>query len=269
MQKPFLKWAGGKSRLSDKINEVLPSGSRLIEPFVGSGAVFMNTAYDEYLLADTNADIIHLYKYLQTEGEYFIQYCKTFFTASYNTKSEYLTNRRIFNTTTDTRLKSALFLYLNRHCFNGLCRYNNKGEFNVPFGKYENPYFPAEEMTAFFNKSKRATFMHADFRLSLSNATVGDVVYADPPYVPLTNTAYFTSYSIGGFSIKDQTDLRDLSLHLAEQDIPVVISNHSTEWTLQNYNEATIHEFDVQRFISANGSNRTKAKELLALFKKH
>lgn len=268
MQKPFLKWAGGKTRLCEKINTVLPSGNRLVEPFVGSGAVFMNTEFDDYLLADTNDDIINLYKHLQTEGQQFIDYCKTFFTPANNTQAEYLKNRVVFNATTDIRLKSALFLYLNRHCFNGLCRYNKKGGFNVPFGKYDKPYFPENEMKAFYEKSKIATFINADFKVTMKNSVYGDVCYCDPPYVPLTDTAYFTSYTVGGFNIKDQEDLRDLAITLQEQDVPVLISNHSTDWTLQNYSEAMIVEFDVQRTISAKGDKRTKAKELLALFKK-
>ena len=268
MQKPFLKWAGGKTRLSDRINAQLPIGDRLIEPFVGSGAVFMNTSFNNYLLADTNADIINLYQFLQSEGQLFIDYCKSFFTQSTNNNNVYNDYRTEFNKTTDIRLKSALFLYLNRHCFNGLCRYNNKGGFNVPFGKYDNPYFPESEMQEFHKKSRIATFIHADFRQSMTQAKYGDVVYADPPYVPLTDTSYFTSYAVGGFNIKDQEDLLDITLTLMEQDIPVLISNHSTEWTLKNYAVANISEFEVQRYISAKGSNRTKAKELMALFKK-
>ena len=268
MQKPFLKWAGGKSRLCETINKELPAGTRLIEPFVGSGSVFMNTDYDSYLLADTNNDIIVMYQYLQNEGQTFIDYCKTFFIPANNTQTEFTKKREEFNTTTNTRLKSALFLYLNRHCFNGLCRYNSKGGFNVPFGKYDKPYFPELEMQAFYSKSKKATFINADFRVTMQNSTYGDVFYCDPPYVPLTDTAYFTNYTAGGFNIKDQEELRDLAISLREQDVPVLISNHSTEWTLQNYSEANIVEFEVRRTISADGNKRTKAKELLALFKK-
>ena len=255
MQKPFLKWAGGKTRLVDKINNILPSGTRLVEPFVGSGAVFMNTDFNDYLLADTNIDIINMYQILQSEGQLFINYCKSFFTPEYNSKDEYLKNRTLFNTTSDIRLKSALFIYLNRHCFNGLCRYNNSGGFNVPFGKYDKPYFPEEEMQAFFEKSNKAKFIHADFRISMMQSINGDVIYCDPPYVPINDTSYFTNYSVGGFNLKDQEDLRDLTLKLAEQGVPVLISNHSTEWTLHNYSDAEIIEFDVQRFISAKSDN--------------
>jgi len=100
----------------------------------------------------------------------------------------------------------------------------------------------------------------------MNSSIYGDVCYCDPPYVPLTSTAYFTDYAAGGFNIKDQEDLRDLAISLRDQDVPVLLSNHSTDWTLKNYYEANIVEFEVQRTIAASGDKRTKAKELLALF---
>ena len=127
MNKPFLKWAGGKTKLCDKINTILPKGNRLVEPFIGSGAVFLNTEYKEYYLADTNSDLINTFNYVKNEGIEFINYVNDLFVPENNTKEKYLEFREVFNTTSDTRLKSALFIYLNRHCFNGLCRYNSKG----------------------------------------------------------------------------------------------------------------------------------------------
>ena len=133
--KPFLKWAGGNYRLIDRIQSVLPAGNRLIEPFVGSGAVFLNTNYKSNLLTDSNPDLINLFKNLQNEGQNFINYCSSFFVPENNNELAFYQFREEFNTTTDIRKKSALFGYLNRHCFNGLCRYNSKGGFNVPFGR--------------------------------------------------------------------------------------------------------------------------------------
>ena len=266
MKKPFLKWAGGKTRLCTQINNSLPEGKRLIEPFVGSGAVFMNTNYSEYLLSDTNADLINLYQHLKNEGEEFIEFSRQYFTPENNTPEVFYELRSVFNASKDSRLKSALFIYLNRHCFNGLCRYNSKGGFNVPFGRYSKPNYPEKEMRTFCEKSKIATFQIADFKETMSQAKKGDVIYCDPPYVPLTSTANFTDYSIGGFSMKDQKDLSDSAIRLKKRGVPVLISNHCTEWTKQSYESATITEFDVQRFISSDTANRNKARELLALF---
>lgn len=266
MNKPFLKWAGGKTKLCDRINTVLPKGNRLIEPFIGSGAVFLNSNYNEYYLADTNSDLINTFNFIKNEGIDFINYVSEFFIQDNNTKEKYLELRNTFNETKDTRLKSALFIYLNRHCFNGLCRYNSKGGFNVPFGNYNKPYFPRNEMLFFANKSKNATFVISEFETTMNTASIGDVVYCDPPYVPLSDTANFTSYSSGGFSITEQKTLIKTSLDLKSKGIPVVISNHSTEWTLENYKDGLITEFEVQRNISCKGDNRNKVKELLVLF---
>lgn len=264
MQKPFLKWAGGKVKLAERIKEMLPPGKRLIEPFVGAGSIFLNTEYDSYVLSDVNSDLTTLYEKLSEPG--FIEYVKTFFTGEFNSQAEYTRLRTEFNTTTDKTYKSALFIYLNRHCFNGLCRYNKSGGFNVPYGKYESPYFPENELKNFKEKSTAVVFKNQDFRVTMNEAQPGDVVYCDPPYVPVSETANFTSYAAGGFSMKDQLELRDLAIQLSEKGIPVVISNHSTAWTTEHYSTAMITEFDVQRNISAKGDSRNKAKELLALF---
>lgn len=264
--RPFLKWAGNKYQILERIGAVLPPGKRLIEPFAGSGAVFLNTHYSQYLVTDNNGDLIKLYLTLQAEGESFISYCKSFFTESNNSKSCYYDLRKIFNSTTETRLKSALFVYLNRHCYNGLCRYSLQGSFNTPFGKYKKPRFPEDEMRHFYTKAKNAIFLPADFREVMRAAGKGDVVYCDPPYVPLSATASFTTYSSGGFGIDDQVELAELARQLAGRGVPVLISNHATEFTLSAYKGASIELFDVQRYISCDGANRGRAGEVLALF---
>jgi len=265
--RPFLKWPGGKYRLIKPISELLPKGKHLIEPFTGSGAVFLNSDYDQYILNDLNKDLIILYKILQNEGIEFIEYCKQYFVARYNTERNYYRLRTKFNASIDSKQRSALFLYLNRHGFNGLCRYNaGKGEFNVPFGRYVKPYFPEKEMLYFYEKAKRAIFICEDFTESLKRAKRGSVVYCDPPYVPLSATANFTQYQGAGFSMHQQQILADMARALAFKGIPVLISNHSHALTHEMYKGAKITEFEVRRLISCQAHNRQKAKELLALF---
>jgi DNA adenine methylase len=113
--KPFLKWAGSKYKIIDKIRQSLPSGNRLIEPFVGSGAVFLNTDYPEYLVADTNADLINLYTCIKSQGFDFIDYAKQLFNRDNNQAESFYHLRQEFNQTTSLERKSALFIYLNRH----------------------------------------------------------------------------------------------------------------------------------------------------------
>jgi DNA adenine methylase len=264
--KPFLKWAGGKYKLVPSIKNLLPAGRKLIEPFVGSGAIFLNTEYTEYLLCDTNKDLITLYKTLQEEGHSFIEYCRSFFIEENNLPDRFYELRNLFNRTQDSRFKSALFLYLNRHGYNGLCRYNNKGIFNVPFGRYKKPYFPERELHYFYEKSQSAIFLTADFQDSMRYAVPGDIIYCDPPYVPLSATANFTSYNSQGFNRQQQLLLASLAEQLAQQGVPVLVSNHQTDFTVEVYTAAQLAYIEVQRNISCNSKNRTKAKEILALF---
>ncbi len=264
--RPFLKWAGGKYRISSKIRRSLPQGKRLIEPFVGSGAVFLNTDYERYTLNDINPDLINVFKWLKREKHAFITFCKSFFTEKTNEKSVFLEHRELFNTSNDSRLKAALFVYLNRHAFNGLVRYNQSGEFNTSFGSYRKPYFPKKEMLTFSEKISKAKFVCQDFAKVMKQAEKGDVIYCDPPYVPLSVTSNFTSYHSGGFDLDKQRELVTLAQTLAARGIPVIISNHDTEFVQDLYQDAETESFYVQRNISCQGQKRHKTREILAVF---
>jgi DNA adenine methylase len=266
--RPFLKWPGGKFRLIKRIRDALGDGKRLIEPFTGSGAVFLNTDYPRYLLADTNPDLINLYKQLTKEGLPFIRYCRSFFTQENNSKNKYYQYRIEFNKITNTRRKSALFLYLNRHCYNGLVRYNSRSEFNTPFGRHIAPYFPDHEMKHFILAADKAEFLNTSFQECMKKACKGDIIYCDPPYAPLTNTACFTNYHTAGFSWDDQLELVTIASKLASRGVQVVISNHDTKLIRDLYKEAgaQITSFQVQRMISSNAKNRLRVGELIAVF---
>ena len=264
--KPFLKWAGNKYRLSPIIIPLLPQAQRLVEPFAGTAAIFLNTDYPSYLLGEQNKDLVNLYQILQKEGPNFIDECRQYFKPDTNTPETYYAIREKFNETRDLRVRSALFLYLNKHGYNGLCRYNSKGLFNVPFGRSTSPHFPEEEILFFFKKSQQAEFVHADFRQTLSTLKIGDVVYADPPYVPLSKTAFFSSYTETLFTENDHIALAECANTLSEQGIPVIVSNHDTPWTRNHYSNATILSLEVQRHISCKATLRKKAIELIAVF---
>lgn len=160
-----------------------------------------------------------------------------------------------------------MFLYLNRHGYNGLCRYNQQGIYNVPFGLYVKPYFPETEMRYFYQKAQTATFIKRDFRETFQLAQPGDVVYCDPPYAPLVQLSNFSTYTQKKFGEKEQIILADLAKESAARGICVVISNHDTEFTRQQYIGAEIKSFTVKRSISCRGSNRGSANELLAIFR--
>lgn len=265
--RPFLKWAGAKTQLIRKLKLLFPTEARrFIEPFVGSGVVFLNSGYKHSLLSDSNQDIIDLYSILKREPRAFTERCRELFTPENNSEAAYYELREEFNACHDRERRAALFLYLNRHCFNGLCRYNQKGRFNTPFGRYTRVYFPESEMQHFAFRLKGAELSRTDFRKALARAGAGDVVYCDPPYVPLTRTANFTSYAMDGFSLDDQRDLSRLARAAAERGATVVLSNHDTEFTQDLYHGAAIHRVLVSRTISCDGENRKKAREIIAVF---
>ncbi|UDG80692.1 DNA adenine methylase [Candidatus Hartigia pinicola] len=266
-KRAFLKWAGGKYTLLENIKKYLPKGYCLIEPFVGAGSVFLNTSYDDYILADINHDLINLYNTVKYRTLPFIEEVRQIFTPEFNTSEQYYLTRKRFNQSTDPIKRSVLFLYLNRHCYNGLCRYNSLGEFNVPFGSYKKTYFPEEELLWFADKAQKATFITQNYESTLLSAQPGSVVYCDPPYTPLSKTANFTKYHTSPFSAQEQQKLAKLAYYLSlNRQITVLISNHDTITTRRWYHQAKLHMVTVRRTISRNIFNRNKVNELLALY---
>jgi DNA adenine methylase len=264
----FLKWAGGKYTLVDEIRQRLPQGECLIEPFVGAGSVFLNTDYDRYVLADINNDLINLYKTVQKKPEKFVSDAGRLFTGEFNNETSFYALRAEFNKSQNAYRRSLLFLYLNRHCYNGLCRYNLSGEFNVPFGRYKRPYFPEQELFFFSEKAQRAKFVCAHYEKVMAKPDKDAVVYCDPPYAPLTATANFTAYHASNFNLSDQQNLARLAEKVAvKRGVPVLISNHSTEQTRLWYKDAELFFINVRRTISSNKAKRLKVNELLALYR--
>lgn len=269
IQKSFLKWAGSKTKVLPDLIPFLIKGDTFFEPFVGSGVVFLNVShlYKNVIVGDSNPDIINLYTFLKTEGLKFINDVENYFDGSNFNEVSFYKLREQFNKSKDTRERACLFVYLNRHCFNGLCRYNSKGEFNVPFGKYKTIYFPKDEMLEFHKRSQNVTFKCVDFEDLLTNVTARDVVYMDPPYLPLSTTANFSDYSSdGGFGMDKQKSLAVQAERMHALGARVVVSNHDTPVARDLYqNATTLKQILVQRNISG-GSNRGKAAELIAVY---
>jgi len=256
-----LKWVGSKARLMPQLLPHLPKGKRLVEPFAGSCAVMMNTDYDEYLIADVNPDLIGFYKAIVSNPYDVIDWARHLF-ESYNHAGGYYDNRESFNHNDDPAWRPALFLYLNRHCFNGLCRYNKRGFFNVPFGKYKQPYFPEKEIIAFADKAKRATFITAHYSETLNLIREsGDVVYCDPPY--LTESQNFTAYHERGFNHMDQGRLARRLRRLAEKGVPVVASNSDLPVVHNLYAGFDRVQVNAPRSVGAAAGSQKMASELI------
>ena len=266
-QRPFLKWAGGKYSLLPELDRLIPAGKRLIEPFVGGGSVFLNVEkHESFLLADVNADLINLYQMLEVDHIRVCSLAKILFERA-NSEEAYKELRDDFN---NQRMgapeRAAAFLFLNRHCFNGLIRYNREGFFNVGWGKYEAPYFPEIEIKAFKQKSHKCVFMNAGYRRTLALAGEDDVVYCDPPYEPLPGTAGFTNYAAGGFSWADQISLAESCVAAHQRGAKVLISNSTAPRVIELYEQHgfTLHHVDARRSISSKGSTRETAKDIVA-----
>lgn len=266
----FLKWAGGKYRLIPDIQAHLPKKACLVEPFVGAGSVFLNTDFEHYLLADVNPDLINLFNVVKADVERYIVETKLLFLhPKANTEAFYKSRRAEFNRSKDIFRRSVIFLYLNRFGYNGLCRYNKKQHYNVPFGRYKTHYFPEKELRFFAEKAQRAQFICADFESifeSLRNAPNNCVIYCDPPYAPLKQETNFTQYAGGGFSLEQQERLAKLAEEMKDRGIPVLISNHDTAFTRQIYHSAKMETLQVHRSIGQKPDSRGKVSELFALF---
>ncbi|HCW2778483.1 TPA: Dam family site-specific DNA-(adenine-N6)-methyltransferase [Escherichia coli] len=266
-ERSIFKWAGGKFGVLEQIFRYLPEGKRLIEPFVGGGAVFMNAGYQENLLNDVNADLINFYKTLQREAHSLITLAHRFF-QDYNTQEGYLAVRNAFNKQVyDDLHRAAAFLFLNRHCFNGLTRYNQAGEFNVGYGKYKTPYFPLQEMEAFLGAEGRSEFVCGDFAAVIEAAGEGDVIFCDPPYEPLPNTEGFTNYSGHDFKFEEQKRLVSLLTDAHRRGAKVLITNSGAPNIRELYHDSgfRVEPLFARRSVSCKGDTRGVAHDVLGV----
>lgn len=268
---PYLKWAGSKRKLVADIVATLPHGfrpRRLIEPFVGSGAVALALPVEQALLADINVDLIAAHRLVIADPAGFVDRLHRLFVPDNNTAEAFLRLRAEFNASADPVRRAELFVYLNRHCFNGLVRFSKAGQFNTPFGRMAHPYLPAQEIHEFARRLRHASLKVADFQEVMEEAGEGDFVYCDPPYLPLTSWANFSAYAAGGFSMAAHEALASAAKEAAERGALVVISNHDTPLARTYYEDATeIRRLQVLRSISCKGEGRGKAPELLAIYR--
>ncbi|HCK5977931.1 TPA: Dam family site-specific DNA-(adenine-N6)-methyltransferase [Salmonella enterica] len=266
-ERSIFKWAGGKFGVLEQIFRYLPEGKRLIEPFVGGGAVFMNAGYQENLLNDVNADLINFYKTLQREAHSLITLAHRFF-QDYNRQEGYLAVRNAFNKQVyDDLHRAAAFLFLNRHCFNGLTRYNQAGEFNVGYGKYKTPYFPLQEMEAFLGAEGRSEFVCGDFAAVIEAAGEGDVIFCDQPYEPLPNTEGFTNYSGHDFKFEEQKRLVSLLTDAHRRGAKVLITNSGAPNIRELYHDSgfRVEPLFARRSVSCKGDTRGVAHDVLGI----
>lgn len=266
--KSFLKWAGGKIKLLPKLREIgIEEGNRFIEPFVGSGVVSLNMPHNEIIIGDSNRALINLWQELFTKKEIVLNAARTYFVERYNEEGMYYDVREEFNRNQLGWNAACQFLYLNRHCFNGLCRFNSKGEFNVPYGRYKTVYFPEAELKHAAEVAKRMTIKHEGFYDIFSLVKKGDMVYCDPPYLPAQKNG-FVKYDRGGFTLQSHKVLAQMAKEASEEGATVIISNNDTDDAEVLYRDADETYFiDVQKNISCKGDGRKKQREVIAVYR--
>ncbi|HEY4188282.1 MAG TPA: DNA adenine methylase [Polyangia bacterium] len=261
--KPFVKWAGGKRQLLGEIRRHIPADfGTYHEPFLGGGAVFFalppGTAAR---LSDLNLRLVRTYRGIQTNVGKVIDLLN-----GYRRERDFFEKmrQRDIDKGTDVEV-AAWFIFLNKTGFNGLYRVNSKNQFNVPFGAHTKNarFFDEANLRACSESLQSAQIEHQDFEQSLAHVKKGDVVYFDPPYVPLSSTANFTSYTAERFGEKDQERLRDAALTLKKLGAHVILSNSSSAAHL--YDEAVFSTKKVlaARPVNSKGDRRGKIAELL------
>lgn len=270
---PFVKWAGGKRQLISQMKYYFPKTfNKYIEPFVGGGALFFylyrnNLINSNAILIDKNSELINTYKVIKYKVNDLITSM-----GKHKNKQEYYYKIRgwdreheFFNNISDV-LKASRTIYMNKCCYNGLYRVNNKGQFNVPFGKYKNPNFCDEINLKAVNKAlKNSKIYHRSFELCLKFAEKGDFVYFDPPYHPLSETSSFTSYTKENFGIEYQKKLFEVYRELDNRGCKLMLSNSYSEFILNLYNEYDKIILKAIRAINSNATRRGNIKEILVI----
>jgi DNA adenine methylase len=257
-----LKWAGGKRQLLPALLGAAPRRSRTyFEPFLGGAALFFALGPRRAVLADTNARLIRTYRGVRDDVDGVIALLRTY---RHDPEFFYRMRAADIDRESDARV-AAWFIYLNRVGYNGLYRVNRRNRFNVPFGRYVNPTICDEpRLRACAVALRHADLQVADFCDAVRGATRGDFVYFDPPYVPLTPTASFTSYTAAGFGPDDQVRLRDLARRLKRRGVHVLISNSGTDRVRELYADGfDVDEVRARRAVNSRASGRGAVAELV------
>lgn len=269
--KPFVKWVGGKRQLLKQFRNLAlyppelfdPVVNTYYEPFVGGGAVFFDLLPESAELSDLNEELVITYNVIKDDIDELIALLK-----KHIYSKEYYLEVRAKNVEdlSDVEIASR-FIFLNRTGFNGLYRVNKKGQFNVPFGRYNNPIICDEENLRHVSKElQNVTIKHQDYKAVLKTATRGDFIYFDPPYYPINRTSSFTAYTSEGFLEKEQIELRDTFVELHKRGCFVMLSNSDTPYINELYlgiKGVTVHKITAGRAINSKGSGRGKITEVL------
>lgn len=278
---PFVKWAGGKRKLAPLLIETFPDEfdperHRYFEPFIGGGALMfalgnprseLHIPGRNLFINDMNPELTNTYEVIRDNVALLIKALEIL-SKRINEKTFYEIRASVPR---GKVARAARFIYLNKTCFNGLWRVNSKGEFNVPFGKSKNPsLFDEDNLRACSKRLKGSTITNLSFEKAIAKTKSGDLVYFDPPYIPLSASASFSAYAKEGFGLKDQELLAETIIKLNSKGVFVLLSNSDTPMTRKIFKKSlSLRKVLMSRSISSSGSTRKPVFEILGMNYSH
>ena len=260
---PFVKWAGGKRQLLSKIKERMPEQyNDYYEPFVGGGAVVLELQPENAVINDINKSLINAYTQIANNPDEFLDAVNMLDNEMWDDGKEYYYsirehyNDKLMREEFDIEL-AALFVFINKHCFNGLYRVNGKGLFNVPYNKSRKASVDKKAIVETSKYLRSINIINGDFENACRNAQSGDFVFIDSPYAPLKPTS-FESYTKEGFDVESHRRLANLFDELSERGCYCMLTNHNTEFINELYGNKgySIDVVSVKRMINSDASNR-------------
>ncbi|WP_290657144.1 Dam family site-specific DNA-(adenine-N6)-methyltransferase [Anaerovibrio sp.] len=274
---PFVKWAGGKRQLLGHIRELMPEHfNNYIEPFVGGGAVFWDVHPQKAIINDINRELIITYKWLKNNPdmvmEYLDEYDRRISEDNMDlsqAKKLYYEVRERYNAklvmASDDADMAALFIFLNKHCFNGLYRCNSKGLFNVPFSKSQRVSYEKDNLLSISKALQTTTIKNIDFEDVCNEAQAGDFVFLDSPYAPVKVDS-FVDYTKEGFSYKDHIRLADQFKKMSSRGCFCILTNHNTQFINDLYDGYNKFVVQVKRLINRDAQNRVGEEIIITNF---
>jgi DNA adenine methylase len=272
---PFLRWAGGKRKLAEMISDCFPeifwqSNNKFYEPFVGGGALMLHLGEADstkfipgsrIAINDMNPDLICTYETIRDNLQELIHELERL--GKDLSKERYLAIRDQHNL--EGVQRAARFIYLNKTGFNGLWRVNSKGLYNVPWGQLKNPsLFDRELLLRVSNRLQGSSISHLNFEESVESARAGDLVYFDPPYIPLSDSSSFSQYAMADFGLIEQQQLATVIQRLKDKSVHVVLSNSDTELSREIFGSVmNLYQIDAARAIAAKAASRGSVKEIV------
>lgn len=260
---PFVKWAGGKKQLIEKLHDRVPNSyGTYYEPFIGGGALLLNERPESAVIGDVNEQLINAFAQLKADPRAVIRAVNALDEAVCD-KDYYLKIRERYNKKIEIHELDAecagLMIWINKHCFNGLYRVNNKGLFNVPYNNKQTGKSIDEAnlmSIGYYLENKKIQILCRDFEEVCESVKEGDFVYFDSPYIPVSETANFTDYTKDGFSYEDHVRLAKLYKRLGALGAKVMLSNHNVPLVYELYEGFKIEAVDVKRSINSDASKR-------------